>query len=134
MEIIKAVIEKGENNFSAFIQELDGCIAVGKTLQELKKNLEEAMHLHIEGMEEDGEPIPTKFKEVYKVVYTFDVESFLAFYDKVFTRRALSGLTGINESLLSQYASGLKKPRSLQAKKIETSMHNLGQELLEIKF
>jgi hypothetical protein len=43
-------------------------------------------------------------------------------------------LTGINESLLSQYASGLKKPRRLQTKKIEESLHRLGQELLEVQF
>jgi predicted RNase H-like HicB family nuclease len=134
MRKIEAVIEKSVNNYSAFLTKHDGCIASGKTLQELKKNLEEALQLHIEGMKEDNEPIPVDLAGEYKIAYTFDVETFLSFYDKVFTRRALSGLTGINESLLSQYASGLKKPRPLQTKKIEVSMHRLGHELLELQF
>lgn len=134
MRKIEAVIEKSANNYSAFLTKHDGCIASGKTLQELKKNLEESLQLHIEGMKEDNEPIPGDLSGEYKITYTFDVETFLSFYDKVFTRRALSGLTGINESLLSQYASGLKKPRPLQTKKIEVSLHRLGHELLELQF
>lgn len=134
MRKIEAVIEKSANNYSAFFTEYDGCVASGNTLQELKKNLEEALQLHIEGMKEDRETIPEELAGEYRIIYRFDVETFLSFYDKVFTRRALSGLTGINESLLSQYASGLKKPRPLQTRKIEVSLHRLGNELLELQF
>lgn len=134
MRKIEAVIEKSTNNFCAYLINHDGCVASGKTLQELKNNLEEAIQLHIQGMKEDMDQMPADFEGEYKIMYTFDVESFLSFYDKVFTRRALSRLTGINESLLSQYASGLKKPRPLQTKKIEVSLHRLGNELLELQF
>jgi predicted RNase H-like HicB family nuclease len=134
MERINVIIEKSTTNYSAFLAHHDGCIATGGTLDELRKNMSEAVHLFIEGMKEDGDPIPSDLAGEYRLVYAYDVETFLSFYDNVFTRRAISLLTGINESLLSQYASGLKKPRRLQTKKIEESLHRLGQELLEVQF
>lgn len=52
------VIEKGERNFSAYVPDLPGCIATGKTLDEVKKNMSEAIELHLQGLEEDGLPVP----------------------------------------------------------------------------
>lgn len=42
-------------------------------------------------------------------------------------------ISGINESLMRQYAAGLKKPRPAQRKKIETALHKLGEELIAIE-
>jgi len=42
-------------------------------------------------------------------------------------------MTGINQKQLHHYASGLKKPRQEQRKKIETALHKLGEELLAIE-
>lgn len=50
--------EKGENNYSAYAPDLPGCIATGKTLEETKKNMQEAIEMHVEGLLEDGLPIP----------------------------------------------------------------------------
>ena len=52
------VIEKAENNFAAFIPDLPGCIATGATLSELHQNISDAVALHLEGLREDGLPIP----------------------------------------------------------------------------
>ncbi len=52
------VIEKGPNNYSAFVPDLPGCITTGRTLEEIEENIREAIELHLEGMREDGEPIP----------------------------------------------------------------------------
>ena len=52
------VIEKGPNNYSAFVPDLPGCITTGRTVEEIEENIREAIELHLEGMREDGEPIP----------------------------------------------------------------------------
>ncbi|NWF83063.1 MAG: type II toxin-antitoxin system HicB family antitoxin [Bryobacteraceae bacterium] len=52
------VIERGENNFSAYVPDLPGCITTGKTVEEIERNIREAIELHLEGMVEDGDPIP----------------------------------------------------------------------------
>jgi len=52
------VIEKGPNNLSAYVPDLPGCITTGKSLEEVQRNIVEAIELHLEGLREDGEPIP----------------------------------------------------------------------------
>jgi len=52
------VIEKANGNYSAYCPDLPGCIATGDTPEETEANMHEALQLHIEGMIEDGEPIP----------------------------------------------------------------------------
>jgi predicted RNase H-like HicB family nuclease len=52
------IIEKGGRNFSAYVPDLPGCIATGKTLEEVKRRMSEAVELHLRGMREDGLPIP----------------------------------------------------------------------------
>ena len=52
------VIEKGERNCSVYVPDLPGCVATGTTVEEAKERIKEAIHLHIEGMREDGDPIP----------------------------------------------------------------------------
>jgi predicted RNase H-like HicB family nuclease len=52
------IIEQGETNYSAYSPDLPGCIATGRTLEEVEQNMREAIAMHLEGMIEDGEPIP----------------------------------------------------------------------------
>jgi len=52
------VIEQGPNNFSAYVPDLPGCITTGRTMEEIELNIREAIELHLEGLREDGEPIP----------------------------------------------------------------------------
>ncbi len=52
------VIEKGENGYGAYVPDLPGCIAAADTKEEIKKLIHEAIEFHIEGLKEDGEPIP----------------------------------------------------------------------------
>jgi predicted RNase H-like HicB family nuclease len=52
------VIEQGENNLSAYVPDFPGCITTGASLQEIEQNIREAIELHLEGLREDGEPIP----------------------------------------------------------------------------
>ena len=52
------IIEKAENNYSAYAPDIPGCIAVGDTLEETKQMIQEAIEFHLEGMREEGLPIP----------------------------------------------------------------------------
>jgi len=52
------VIEKGANNYSAYVPDLPGCVSTGKTLREVKRNIKEAVEFHIDGLKEDGTKIP----------------------------------------------------------------------------
>jgi predicted RNase H-like HicB family nuclease len=52
------IIEKGTENYGAYSPDLPGCVAVGDTLEEVEKNMREAIVMHIQGMIEDHEPIP----------------------------------------------------------------------------
>jgi predicted RNase H-like HicB family nuclease len=52
------VIETTKNGFSAYCPDLDGCITVGKTLQQTKKNMQEAIELYIEELLEMGAKLP----------------------------------------------------------------------------
>lgn len=52
------LIEKGERNYSADVPDLPGCIATGKTLEEVKQRMSEAVEMHLRGMREDGLPVP----------------------------------------------------------------------------
>ena len=53
-----AVIEKANGNYSAYSPDLPGCVATGKTLEDAERNMREAMLMHVEGLIEDGEPVP----------------------------------------------------------------------------
>ncbi len=52
------VIEKGENNFSAYVPDLPGCVAAADTLEETEQLIREAIEIHIRGMREDGLEVP----------------------------------------------------------------------------
>jgi predicted RNase H-like HicB family nuclease len=52
------VIEKAENNYAAYVPDLLGCVATGKTIEETEQQIREAIEIHLRGMREDGLPIP----------------------------------------------------------------------------
>ena len=52
------VIEPGDRNFSAYVPDLPGCAATGRTIEELKERMRLAIEMHVDGLREDGEPIP----------------------------------------------------------------------------
>jgi predicted RNase H-like HicB family nuclease len=52
------VIENAGTNYSAYVPDLPGCVATGATVEETERLIREAIELHLEGMREDGTPIP----------------------------------------------------------------------------
>jgi predicted RNase H-like HicB family nuclease len=52
------VIEKAARNYSAYVPDLPGCVATGRTRAELRRRIRQAMKLHVEALREDGVPVP----------------------------------------------------------------------------
>ena len=52
------VIEKANRNYSAYAPDLPGCVATGKTVEDVEQSMHEAIKLHIQGLQEDHLPVP----------------------------------------------------------------------------
>ena len=52
------VIEPTETGFSAYSPDLPGCVSTGVTREEVEQNMQEAIELHLEGLREEGYPVP----------------------------------------------------------------------------
>jgi predicted RNase H-like HicB family nuclease len=52
------VIEKAEGNYSAYVPDLPGCVATGDTVKAVETGIRDAIRFHIEGLKEDGVPVP----------------------------------------------------------------------------
>jgi predicted RNase H-like HicB family nuclease len=52
------VIENAGSNYSAYVPDLPGCVATGTTLEETERSIREAIKFHLDGLREDGSPIP----------------------------------------------------------------------------
>ena len=133
MEKVIVTVELTENNYSAYIEKLPGCVTVGETFQVLTVNMQEAVEFHLEGLREDGEKVDPIFDRDFELVFRFDARSLLQHYSGIFTNSALEKLTGINQRQLQRYASGQTKPRTEQSTKIASALHNLGKELLVVE-
>ena len=52
------VIEDAGPNYSAYVPDLPGCVATGVTIEDVEREIREAIEFHIEGLREDGSPVP----------------------------------------------------------------------------
>jgi len=69
MQKYLVIFEKANGNYSAYSPDLPGCVATGTTRREVEKNIKEAISFHIEGLKEDGLPVPepSSFTEYIEV-------------------------------------------------------------------
>jgi predicted RNase H-like HicB family nuclease len=131
MKKIIITIGASSDHFGAYAENCPGVYGAGDTPEAAKQNALEGLKLLIK--HNDPENLPDILKNEYTIVYRYDTQSFFKYYNSIFTKAALERLTGINQKLLHHYASGLKKPRERQRKKIEVALHNLGKELLSVE-
>jgi len=121
----EVIIEGEQGNYCAYSEGDEFITGVGDTVEECKQSAYDCLELQ----KELGNIPPGD----HELVFKHDAESFFGYYKSIFTNVSLSRLTGINQHLISHYASGLKKPRPAQRQKIETALHDLGRELLSVK-
>jgi len=128
------ILEKTtDGTYSAYLPDLPGCISTGDSILDIKNSIKEAVDFHIEGMRRENLSIPGEFEGDIILTYRMDLESLFEWFSGILTKSGVSKITGMNQSLISQYVSGIKTPSSKQTKKIERALHNLGHELLEIE-
>lgn len=64
MKRFAIVFEDAGTNFAAYVPDLPGCVATGATKEEVRQLIGEAIEMHLEGMAEDGLPIPEPSSQV----------------------------------------------------------------------
>jgi predicted RNase H-like HicB family nuclease len=135
MKILKAIIEKGKDGFySIYIPEITGLYGAGETEREAKENLNEAIEVALEHVEETGEwGDYSPLKGNYSIEYAYDLSGFFKTYD-FFDVTALANRIGINASLMRRYKTGMKKASLAQKTKIREGIHVIAQQLNAVKF
>src|SRR5882672_3195409 len=121
---IEMIVEKTRTGYSAYAEKYP-VYTVGKSLEELKSNILEAVNLLLE---KSGKSVA---ENDLKIV--LDLPQFFAFY-KVINAKALSERIGMNQSLLAQYIKGVKKPSPTQTQRILKGVQQVGKELAAIRF
>ncbi len=129
MKTIEVIVEYAGKNLSAYIEGVP-IITVGNDLNEVKNNMREAISLYLEDNPNPCEPFTSDFELTFRI----DTATFINYYSNIFTKAALSRITGINERQLWHYAAGVHKPRKKQAEKIQTGIKMLAKELESISF
>jgi len=52
------VTESATKNFVAYVPDLPGCVAIGRSLGEVERNIRGAIAMHLDGLRDDNVPIP----------------------------------------------------------------------------
>ncbi len=127
MKTVEVIVEYAGKNLSAYI---DGApvITVGNNIQEVERNMREAIELYLDDNDNPCELLAEEFELKFRV----DIATFINYYSGIFTKAALSRITGINERQLWHYAAGVHKPRHKQAEKIQRGIQSLTRELESI--
>ncbi len=73
------VYEKGKRNYSGFLPDVAGCISTGKTLEHMREMMLEALQLHLDGIAEDGDPMPEATTISYPVSFEGEFETVLGY-------------------------------------------------------
>lgn len=121
------------DNFAAAPANEDiACISTGRTFEELKRNMEEALRWHIDSMAEDGEAIPDEFKGEWQLEWNLSVRALLHYTEGLIPKSAISKVTGINQQQLTHYASGYRVPRPAMRAKIIDGIHQIARQLSAI--
>ncbi|MDR0865103.1 MAG: type II toxin-antitoxin system HicB family antitoxin [Candidatus Symbiothrix sp.] len=130
---IKVILEKGKDGYGVMYEDIDTVFGFGETVELAKEDAYIALNNYIDYLKETQRPIPEILQGQWELEFSFDVQAMLNYFSNVFTSTALSGITGINASLIRQYAMGIKKPRKRQVEKMETGLNSLGKELETLK-
>ncbi|MDR1197662.1 MAG: type II toxin-antitoxin system HicB family antitoxin [Prevotellaceae bacterium] len=128
VERINVIVEWTDKNFGAASAQVNGCVAVGDSIEEVKQLYAEALEMHFAGLKEDGDAVPAQ----YELLYILTAQALLKSLNGKTTLKALHRATEINENLLSHYLTGRKKARETQRQKIVEGLHKIGKELISI--
>lgn len=119
------------DNFSACPENGDiACVTTANTYKCLQKNMDEALHFHIEGMKEDNEIIPEEFSDDWEYEWVLSTRALLHATESFVSKSAIAKITGINQQQLTHYASGFRKPKPAMSERIREGIHSIALTLL----
>lgn len=133
---IRVEVSWSDNKFFiSFVEIMKGTVMItSNTFVELQKAVEENFSSIIKGMASNGTEVPSWLvNKQYEFEYKFlDVTSLLKTYSSYISLAVISRASGINQSMLSQYANGLKKASTSQQKRIADAIHKIGKDLMAV--
>ncbi len=123
MKKVVFTVEKTNTGYSAYAEDYP-VFTVGDTISEIRINSKDAINTWFE------------FKSLpevadYQIEIKLDIPQLFEFYKEI-NAKAISKRIGMNESLLSQYVTGLKKPSPKQRTRILDGIKSLGKELVNL--
>jgi predicted RNase H-like HicB family nuclease len=125
MGVLKIIVSGGKEQYGAWAKDVDGIYAAGDTLEELTRNLKEAITLFLKY----NENVPAVLTGVPEIELIFDVTGLVKYYSGFITFPAMEKLTGVNQKQLWQYANGHKNPRRETAERIEKGLKRFARKL-----
>lgn len=131
MKTVEVIVEHAGNNLSAYIEGVP-VITTGNDVKEIEKNMQEAIELYLESCREMNVAPVDALQGEFTLKFKIDAATFINYYSSIFTKAALSRITGINERQLWHYAAGVHKPRKRQLEKIQNGINALTKELSAI--
>lgn len=131
MKTVEVIVENAGNNLSAYIEGAP-VITVGNNIREIEKNMKEAVDLYLDSCKEMNIAPVEVLQGEFTLKFKIDAATFINYYSSIFTKAALSRITGINERQLWHYAAGVHKPRKQQLEKIQKGINALTEELAAI--
>ena len=135
METIKVYIDWVDKNFGATVEDriLGSVVATDKTFEGVKDSIASAFSFHIEGMLKDGDDVPSWLANGDSSFdYKLTASALLHNIEQYTSLASVSRVSGINEQLLSHYATGIKKPSAKQRERIVAGLHKIGKEFLNV--
>ena len=131
MKTVEVIVEHAGDNLSAYIEGVP-VITTGNDVKEIEKNMQEAVELYLESCREMSIAPVDVLQGEFTLRFKIDAATFINYYSNIFTKAALSRITGINERQLWHYAAGVHKPRKRQLEKIQKGLDSLTEELSAI--
>jgi predicted RNase H-like HicB family nuclease len=133
MKKLKVIVNKANEGVSAHLPEVDGFVIACDSIAKLKRELPEGIRFHIEGLYEEEKQAWMDGEYSFEYVYS-DIPAFVEAYSGLINQSSLARIAGINESLMRQYASGIKRPSRNTLNRIEAGVKQYAGEIQSVSF
>ncbi len=137
MKGIRVKIDWCDKNYGAVTEDERLCgmvIVTASTYEGVINDLREAIREHVEGVVAEGEEVPEWLKSgEYEFEVELGAQALIRRCEQFTTFAAIARATGINQALLTHYATGLKVPSDKQRARIVEGLHRIGEALLSLK-
>ncbi|GHT74688.1 hypothetical protein FACS189456_6280 [Bacteroidia bacterium] len=133
MKTLQVIVSKANEGISAHLPEVDGYVIAHKSVAQLKKDLRKGLQFHIEGLYEEEKQAWMNGEYDFEYVFQ-DIQSFVEAYSGVINQSSLARMSGLNESLMRQYALGIKNPTKNTLIRIEKGLKEYVRDISTVRF